>query len=95
MEIPNIFEFEEDKNINDDEMNNNLNNKKISSKISLPFLKVNIERSSDLNNISNKLENSKTLINSQTDKLLIAGFEGDEEDFKQCYKKMEPIKKKK
>jgi hypothetical protein len=76
-------------------MNNNLNNKKISSKISLPFLKVNIERSSDLNNISNKLENSKTLINSQTDKLLIAGFEGDEEDFKQCYKKMEPIKKKK
>ena len=95
MEIPNIFEFEEDKNINDDEMNNNLNNKKISSKISLPFLKVHIERSSDLNNISNKLENSKTLINSQTDKLLIAGFEGDEEDFKQCYKKMEPIKKKK
>ena len=83
-------EIENDENINDDE-----NNIKLSTKVSLPFLKVNIEKISDLNSISNKLNNSKTLINSQTDKLLIAGFEGDEDDFKQCYKKLEPIKKKK
>ena len=94
MEISNYVESDKDENINN-EQNNNVNNLKISPKIALPFLKVNIERPFDLNNISNKLENSKILINSQTDKLLIAGFEGDEEDFKQCYKKLEPVKIKK
>ena len=81
-------------NFNIEEKKDNNNNKK-SSESSLPFLRVNIEKISDLNNLSKKVEKSKTLINSQTDKLLIAGFEGDEDDFKQCYKIIEPIKIKK
>ena len=56
----------------------------------LPFLKVNIEKINDLNRIPNKMEKSNLLINYQTDKLLETGFEGDEEDFKNCYKKKEP-----
>ena len=94
MEDKNLFlNDNNDENKNEEGINNIINN--FSPKISLPFLKVNIEKISDLNNISNKLENSNTLINSQTDKLLIAGFEGDEEDFKECYKKIEPINNKK
>ena len=94
MEDKNLFlNDNNDENKNEEGTNNAINN--YSSKISLPFLKVNIEKISDLNNISNKLENSHTLINSQTDKLLIAGFEGDEDDFKECYKKIEPINNKK
>ena len=93
MKVKNIILDDENEDNNDDEEINDPN--KVVPKISLPFLKVNIEKISDLNNISKNLENSKTLINSQTDKLLIAGFEGDEDDFKQCYKKYEPIKLKK
>ena len=92
MEKPNFIDFQENENINDEE---NDKNKVLSSKMSLPFLNVNIEKIPDSNNLSNKLEKNKLLINSQTDKLLIAGFEGDEDDFKKCYKKFEPIKKKK
>ena len=93
MKVKKIILDEENEENNDDEEINAPN--KLVPKISLPFLKVNIEKISDLNNISKNLENSKILINSQTDKLLIAGFEGDEEDFKECYKKNEPIKLKK
>lgn len=91
MEKPNFIDFQENENINNEE---NDKNKVLSSKMSLPFLNVNIEKIPDSNNLSNKLEKNKLLINSQTDKLLIAGFEGDEDDFKKCYKKFEPIKKK-
>lgn len=91
MEVKNLFLEEKNYEYNNVEEING----RLSSKISLPFLKVNIEKISDLNNISNKLGNSQILINSQTDKLLITGFEGDEDDFKECYKKMEPIKIKK
>lgn len=77
--------------INNDK-NDNTQNIQKTSKVSLPFLRVNIDKISDSNNIRNKVENSKILINSQTDKLLITGFEGDENDFKQCYKIIEPIK---
>ena len=90
MKVKNIILDDENEENNDDEKINEPN--KGTPKISLPFLKVNIEKISDLNNISKNLENSKILINSQTDKLLIAGFEGDEDDFNQCYKKYEPIK---
>ena len=69
----------------------NAKNKK-SSNILLPFLKVNIEKINDLNRIPNKMEKSNLLINYQTDKLLETGFQGDEEDFKNCYKKIEPEK---
>ena len=93
MKVKNLLLGDEKEENNDDEEINDPN--KLAPKISLPFLKVNIEKISDINNISKNLENSKTLINSQTDKLLIAGFEGDEDDFKQCYKKNEPIKLKK
>ena len=93
MKVKNFLLYEENYENNDDEEINDPN--KLAPKISLPFLKVNIEKISDLNNISKNLENSKKLINSQTDKLLIAGFEGDEDDFKECYKKYEPIKLKK
>jgi len=63
-----------------------------SSNTLLPFLKVNIEKINDLNRIPNKMKNSNLLIGYQTDKLLEAGFQGDEEDFKICYKKLEPEK---
>ena len=76
----------------DDNDNYNNNNYIINSKLILPFLKVNIEKINELNNLRNKVEKSNSLINLQTDKLLITGFEGDEEDFKKCYKKIEPIK---
>ena len=76
-------------NIIDNEKN--AKNKK-SSNILLPFLKVNIEKINDLNRIPNKMEKSNLLINYQTDKLLETGFQGDEEDFKNFYKKIEPEK---
>ena len=96
MKEQNYIDNLNDDNFNDDEIDNKNNHiNKNSSKVTLPFLRVNIEKISDLNNISNKVDKSKVLINSQTDKLLITGFEGDEEDFKQCYKIIEPIKIKK
>ena len=89
MRVPSYFDIEEDDTINDEANNKN----KISdSKTILPFLKVKIEKNLESNNIPNKLEKTKSLINSQTDKLLITGFQGNEDDFKECYKKDEPIK---
>ena len=78
-------------------LNNGQNNKenKNNSKLTLPFLNVNIEKLIDTHNVSCKLEKTKSLINLQTDKLLISGFEGNEDDFTKCYKKIEPIKIKK
>ena len=93
MKIPEFINEDQYEDLIDDEILNNCINS--TSKISLPFLKVNIEKIKDSNNLSYKVKNSKSLINSQTDKLLEAGFEGDEEDFKRIYKKIEPIKIKK
>ena len=76
--------FDDQKTYHDDKYNNKNYRK---SKLILPFLKVNIENINELNNLQNKVEKSNSLINSHTDKLLITGFEGDEEDFKKCYKK--------
>ena len=61
----------------------------------LPFLSLDLEQNKEFPNISNKLDNAKILINSQTDKLLIEGFEGSKEDFEKCYHKLGPIKLKK
>ena len=81
-------------NVQSTNHDDNHNNKNYStkSKLILPFFKVNLEKINELNNLKNKVEKSNNLINSQTDKLLITGFEGDEEDFKKCYKKIEPTK---
>ena len=81
--------FDDQKTYHDDKYNNKNYRK---SKLILPFLKVNIENINELNNLQNKVEKSNSLINSHTDKLLITGFEGDEEDFKKCYKKKKTIK---
>ena len=78
-----IHDLIDDKNTNHDDNYNN-NNYIINSKLILPFLKVNIDKINELNNLRIKVEKSNSLINSQTDKLLITGFEGDEEDFKKC-----------
>ena len=86
-----IQDLNDAQNTNHDDNYNNKNNT-INSKLILPFLKVNIENINELNNLQNKVEKSNSLINSHTDKLLITGFEGDEEDFKKCYKKIEQIK---
>lgn len=61
----------------------------------LPFLSIDTDKNKEFPNITHRLENARLLINSQTDKLLIEGFEGNEEDFKKCYHKLEPIKLKK
>ena len=57
----------------------------------LPFLSIDLEKNKEFPNISHRLEDAKLLINTQTDKLLIEGFEGNEEDFKKCYHKLNPI----
>ena len=92
MKVKNLIDNNESDNIIDE---HNDKRKKSNSKFSLPFLDVNIEKLIDINNASYKLEKTKSLINLRTDKLLIAGFEGNEEDFRKCYKKIEPIKIKK
>jgi len=62
------------------------------AKMPLPFLNIDIEKNDNFPNISKKVKNAKSLINSQTDKLLIEGFEGTKEDFKKCYYKIGNIK---
>ena len=95
MEIPLIINDKNNNtanNINEKhdekEKNTQMNNK-------LPFLSLDLEQNKEFPNISNKLDNAKILINSQTDKLLIEGFEGSKEDFEKCYHKLGPIKLKK
>ena len=81
MEIPLIINDKSNNtanNINEKhdekEKNTQMNNK-------LPFLSLDLEQNKEFPNISNILNNAKILINSQTDKLLIEGFEGSKEDF--------------
>ena len=63
-----------------------------SSRILLPFLKMNPDKLTDFYPLEKKLENSKHKINDETDLLLITGFEGDEEDFNRCYKRHKQAK---
>ena len=65
-------------------------------KNTLPFMIFDFDKNQIFPNISNKVSNANTLINSQTDKLLINGFVGSEEDFNKCYHKQNsPVKIKK
>ena len=65
-------------------------------KNTLPFMIFDFDKNKIFPNISNKVSNANTLINSQTDKLLINGFVGSEEDFNKCYHKQNsPVKIKK
>ena len=62
---------------------------------SLPFLNIDLDNKKGLTNITKKVENVNKFINSQTDKLLIEGFDGSEEDFKKCYHKIKSVNFKK
>ena len=61
-------------------------------KVSSPFLKINVDKKKYYPNLSKRLENAKMVINSQTDKLLIEGFEGNAEDFQKYYNKVSNLK---
>lgn len=84
--------------IYDDDMEKELraqiNQKKrsLKFKVSSPFLKINVDKKKYYPNLSKRLENAKMVINSQTDKLLIEGFEGDAEDFQKYYNKVTNLK---
>ena len=88
-EILNNQNFEDNENNEDKE-------KTPKKKNILPFLNLTLEKNKKFSSISNNVSKANTLINSQTEKLLLKGFEGSEEDFKKCYhKKNSPIKIKK
>lgn len=63
--------------------------------MSSPFYILDFDKKRGVLNIAKKVENVNMLITSQTDKLLIEGFDGSEEDFKKCYHKTNSIKFKK
>ena len=81
-------------NINYDEVNKD-KVKKAKKRNALPFLNFDLEKNRIFPNISNKVKNASSLISTQTDKLLLKGFEGSEEDFVKCYKKKDKINFKK
>ena len=74
-EILNNQNFEDNENNEDKE-------KTPKKKNILPFLNLTLEKNKKFSSISNNVSKANTLINSQTDKLLLKGFEGSEEDFK-------------
>ena len=95
MKIPKIYSGGINKeNINYDEVNKD-KVKKTKKRNALPFLNFDLEKNRIFPNISNKVKNASSLINTQTDKLLLKGFEGSEEDFVKCYKKKDKINFKK
>ena len=62
-------------------------------KYELPFLKVSLDRKADSSHILRKMNNSKRVINTQLDTLLLAGFKGSSDDFKKLYKRNELFRK--
>ena len=95
MKIPKIYSGGINKeNINYDEVNKD-KVKKTKKRNALPFLNFDLEKNRIFPNISNKVKNASSLISTQTDKLLLKGFEGSEEDFVKCYKKKDKINFKK
>ena len=81
MKIPKIYSGGINKeNINYDEVNKD-KVKKTKKRNALPFLNFDLEKNRIFPNISNKVKNASSLISTQTDKLLLKGFEGSEEDF--------------
>ena len=95
MKIPKIYSGGiNEENINYDEVNKD-KVKKTKKRNTLPFLNFDLEKNRIFPNISNKVKNASSLISTQTDKLLLKGFEGSEEDFVKCYKKKDKINFKK
>ena len=95
MKIPKFFNEILNKQIFDDIENNEDKEKTPEKKNTLPFLNFDLDKKKLFPNISNKVSKANTLINLQTEKLLIKGFEGSVEDYKKCYHKNNPIKIKK
>ena len=62
-------------------------------KYELPIVKVSLDRKADSSYIVRKMNNSKRVINSQLDTLLLAGFQGTSDDFKKLYKRNELYRK--
>ena len=62
-------------------------------KYELPFVKVSLDRKADSSYILRKMNNTKRVINSQLDTLLLAGFQGTSNDFKKLYKRNELYRK--
>ena len=67
---------------------------KPSLKYELPFLKISLDRKADSSYMLRKMNNSKRVINTQLDKLLLAGFKGSSDDFKKLYKRNDRVRKK-
>jgi len=62
-------------------------------KYELPIVKVSLDRKADSSYILRKMNNSKRVINSQLDTLLLLGFQGTSDDFKKLYKRNELYRK--
>ena len=95
MKIPKIFNGKINNRIFDDNKSTEDKGKNSEKKNTLPFLHFDLEKNRKFPNISKKVKNASSLINSQTDNLLIRGFEGSEEDFHKYYHENRPIKFKK
>lgn len=95
MKIPKIFNGKINNRIFDDNKSTEDKEKNSEKKNTLPFLHFDLEKNRKFPNISKKVKNASSLINSQTDDLLIRGFEGSEEDFHKYYHENRPIKFKK
>ena len=95
MKIPKIFNGKINNRIFDDNKSTEDKGKNSEKKNTLPFLHFDLEKNRKFPNISKKVKNASSLINSQTDDLLIRGFEGSEEDFHKYYHENRPIKFKK
>jgi len=95
MKIPKIFNGKINNRIFDDNKSTEDKEKNSEKKNTLPFLHFDLEKNRKFPNISKKVKNASSLINSQTDNLLIRGFEGSEEDFHKYYHENRPIKFKK
>ena len=62
-------------------------------KYELPILKISLDRKVDSSQILRKMNNSKRVINTQLDTLLLAGFKGSSDDFKKLYKRNQLVRK--
>ena len=92
MKIPKIFNGKINNRILDDNKSAEDKEKNSKKKNTLPFLHFDLEKNRKFPNISKKVKNASSLINSQTDNLLIRGFEGSEEDFHKYYHENRPKK---
>ena len=63
--------------------------------IKYPFIKIKDSSTKDTTFFSRKMKKSNTIINNNIEQLLLTGFEGTEEDFKNIYFPKEQIKRQK